>query len=184
MGETREYFFTPREYMKDGDKIIKSPPLINTSFQEMASLGWCLTVTARYVRGYNYTRLRYNFQDPDKQGWPYLIFKFWEKGCHIDLTRFQASPDAVLQKDRAGLLAILHKKDLEPSWSKAPAFNLPMTQPQKLETSPVDYMMVQESEYDYLVRTNTEKLAKLRRSQQETRNDSGEIPDSSKRMVG
>lgn len=184
MGGTREYFFTPREYMGLGDKVIKSPPLINTSLKEMADIGWCLTVTARYVKGYNYTRLRYNFQDPNKSGWPFLIFKFWEKGCHITLSRWCEDEVHSEKKDKDGLIKILTKTDLSPSWSQPPIFTLNRTPPQKLEPSVADYMMVQESEYDYLVRTNAEKLAGLKRNRRQEINVTGEISSSSERMVG
>lgn len=151
-----ELIYTPKEYMRFGDKKIYNPPLINTSFQEMSELGWMLSVQAKYCPTFNHTKLKYHFSDPDKNGHPFLVFKVWAVGNFLSKldNRYGEFSDT-----EGSLVLHLLKHDLKPNFTRPPSFSL----------MPVDYKIVtrevvkyiEETELEYLIRTNNEKLSKL-----------------------
>lgn len=138
----KEFVFTPNEYLRHGDKEIKSLPLINTSLRGLADAGWYLGVRARFVVGYGHTKLRFHFSDPDKSGNPFLVFKFWASG----------------NKMHGDMIELFVKHDLTPNFTKPPSFSLmplPQYVPEMGNQEP------KETELEYLQRINKEKLELL-----------------------
>ena len=183
MGYDRDkaFVFTPREYLKFGDKPIKSPPLINTSLKELAEMEWYLTVYAKYVKGYSHTKLKYHFGNPDGKGHPYLVFKMWASGNYLENTR---PPFGDINYS---LVELLVKHDLTPNFTKPPSFAL-MPLPSFVRQSSNEPLIKHKSEdeLEYLQRTNTEKLLKLKekihaKGRIKTRD---EISISPQRLVG
>ncbi len=168
----KDWFFSPREYLRFGDKPIVSKPLINTSLKELADAEWYLAVYARYVKGYGHTKVKYHFSDPDKNGNPFIVFRLWVAG------------NLTLEADGAPLLATLVVRDLTPNFSRPPSFALmPLADPQYLVQAP---LKKEETELEYLERTNAEKLKNLKaRVRHETPSqDRDVISPSERRLVG
>jgi hypothetical protein len=176
----KAFVFTPHEYLRFGNKDIKSPPLINTSLKELAEMEWYLTVYARYVKGYSHTKLKYHFGNPDGKGHPYIVFKMWAKGNYLDNVR-PPFGDVNL-----ALVQLLVKHDLTPNFTKPPSFAL-MPLPDYIPVVQTPLIKhIPEDELEYLQRTNAEKLLKLK----EKINAKGRVKSrdevfvSQERMVG
>lgn len=169
---TREFVYTPNEYLRFGDKSIKSPPLINTSLKELAEMSWYLTVSARYVSGYSHSKLKYHFSNPDKQGYPFLVFKVWVKGSYLHSLRPNVHFDKLspethnpLGDINLSLVELFVKHDLTPAFTKPASFALmplPDYAPVMGNQEPVAEK-VQETELEYLTRMNEEKMKVLPR---------------------
>jgi hypothetical protein len=161
MGEKRDFFFTPKEYLRFGDRPIKSPPLINTSLQELADLGWYLSVYATWIPGYGSTKIKYHFSDPDKNGYPFLVFRLWHPG--------KIMPALISSRDEQHVksleyIKILVERDLTPNFTKPPSFSLI----QKVEYVPPmgnQEPVKIESELEMITKWNDERAFSLRSRQ-------------------
>jgi hypothetical protein len=109
----QEYIYTPGDYIRFGDKPIKSPPLINTSLYELAKAKWLLAVKVQWCAGYGYSKIKYHFGC--EGDYPYIVFRMWERGCH----------QPVGTNDPEGkLIQLLIQRDLTPNFSRPPSFAL------------------------------------------------------------
>lgn len=146
--------------MKFGDKKIVSPPLINTSLQGLADVGWCLSVWVSYIPSYGYTKLKYRFCDPDKNGYPYLVFKMWYQG-RIFGSSIVADLDEIHQKSYE-LIKILVEKDLTPSFTRPTSFNLmPTVKSNTITVEKEKLVFIEPDELEFVTRKNKEKLEAL-----------------------
>lgn len=161
MGEKRDYFFTPREYLKYGDRLIEAPPLINTSLEELAEYGWYLSVYAQWLPTYAHTKIKYHFSDPDKNGYPFITFRLWHPGRVIPVTFGGATE---LHQKSYEFIKILMEKDLKPNFTRPPAFTLPGLT--KIVTEPVAVFEKKEerqlSELEFLQEMNEKRKLALK----------------------
>lgn len=155
-----ELVFRPAEYLRFGNHLIRNPPLINTSLKELASMEWYLSVSARYVKGYDYTKIKYHFSDPDRTtGYPFLVFKFWAKGNQI--LQEKLNPYTLIQ--------ILIQRDLTPNFSKPPIHQLrlvdvkPTTHEVRevIKEVPIGLTISLENELEILQTLNAQRKEKL-----------------------
>lgn len=167
MTRFNEFFFTPKEYVGLGDKLIESPPLIRTSLKELNELGWCLNITHRYVKGYNHSRIKFHFYDPDKQGNPFITFKLWKSGPVIRMEKLSDNPDRIEALNRHTLLKLLLEENFKFSLTKQPVFNL-LPHKESVGQQVVKEVIVHrvESEIEFLERMNNQRLEKLRKDTQ------------------
>lgn len=176
MSRVSEYIFAPKDYLVYGDKKIVAKPLINTSLAELAGEGWVLSVLVRWCPGVGYSKLKYHFGDPDKKGYPFLVFKMWEKGNQLPSDNYVSHPSNIK------LVKLLVDRDLTPNWTKHPSFQLP-----DLKETIIVKDLVYEDDLAFLTRRNAERLEELRKSDNERasiRETRNQMDGSPQRLVG
>jgi hypothetical protein len=159
---TKEFVFTPDEYLRYGDRAIVSMPLINTSLRGLAVSGWYLSVHARYVASYGHTKLKYHFSDPDEKGNPYLVFKLWAK-------------DNLVLAEKVNpytLIKTLVDRDLTPNFSRQASFSVPPAETQQIPKEvPVGLPITLENEFEILQTLNEQRREQLKRIKRRTGNE-------------
>jgi hypothetical protein len=160
-----EFVFRPVEYLQFGDRPIRNPPLINTSLKELAEMEWYLSVSARYVKGYDYTKLKYHFCDPDKvTGYPFLVFKLWAKGNQV-----------LKEKLNSGtLIKLLIERDLTPNFSKPPIhmLRLPAHETKtEIKEVLVGLPIILENEFEILQTLNEQRREQLKKIKRRVGNE-------------
>lgn len=137
-----EFVCNSGDYLKYGDRVIKNPPLINTSLVELSKLGWKLEIYAKYVHDRNHTKVRYHFTSWESSN-AYLTFKVWMQGRNLQLNEL--------------LLIMASNNFLQPNFNKVPSFRL----------MPVYQEVKELDELETLQKFNDdreERLKKLRKS--------------------
>lgn len=141
-----DLIFYGDEYAERGDRLITSPPLIDTSLHELSHHGWILRVSKRVLPSLSGTKLKFQFRAPTH---PNTVRQI--KTC---LTFRKWIPRLIWDRDE--ILSVLLSSDLEPNFSRPPSFML------KPEGQPVVQVNVLvEDELTALQRINAERLARI-----------------------
>lgn len=146
-----DLIFYGDEYAERGDRLITSPPLIDTSLFELSHHGWILRVSKRVLPSLSGTKLKFQFRapthpNPVRQIKTCLTFRKW-------------IPRLIWDRDE--ILSVLLSSDLEPNFSRPPSFMLKPEDQPVVQVHNTEVKIHVEDELSALQRINKERLARI-----------------------